>query len=154
MRASMFAPGYAGLGAGGQFVSRDDVNDRSSQRNVYPTASPTTIAQRGTAMTPYATGAYSQAPNTGNAPDDDAGTANGNGVFGQPIVWWLVLVGLLVALMFVAKRAGQATEFSNIRLSFYNVLTIALAAAVGIAALKVIFGRVQVPGLSTDIAAL
>jgi hypothetical protein len=143
---------------GGSFNNGGDVNNAVSARNVYATASAPTIGQRVSAMTPFASGSYSQDsdsagnPNAGVVPgvgDDTPG-----GILGKPLTWWVVLVGLLVALMFAAGRAGKGEGFSNIRLSFYNVLTIALAAAVGIGFLKVVFSRFQVPGLTTYIQAL
>ena len=42
-----------------------------------------------------------------------------------------VFLTLLVLLMFVANRLGEESEFSNIKLSAYNVLIISLAATVG-----------------------
>lgn len=105
-------------------------------------------------MTPWASGAYSQDPDSAGNPDGGAVAPSGRGLFGQPLTWWAVLAALLFGLMFVAKRAGQDSEFGNLRLSFYNILTVTLAAAVGIGFLKVVFTRVNVPGLSTYIQAL
>jgi hypothetical protein len=143
---------------GGSFNNQGDVNNAVSARNVYPTANAPTIGQRVSAMTPFAAGgAYSQDPESSGNPNSGVvpgvGDAPG-GIMGKPLTWWVVLVGLLVALMFAAGKAGKGEGFSNIRLSFYNVLTIALAAAVGIGFLKVVFSRFQVPGLTTYIQAL
>ena len=140
---------------GGSFNNADDVNNRVGARNIYPTAPGATIAQRASAMTPYASGSYSQDPDSAGSiqADGEAAPATG-GVLGQPLTWWVVLVVLLVALMFAAKRAGQGSEFGNIKLSLYNILTITLAAAVGVGFLKVVFSRFQVPGLTTYIQAL
>lgn len=104
-------------------------------------------------MTPYASGSYSQDPNSAGNPDGERAAPTG-GLFGQPLTWWAVLAALLFGLMFAAKKAGQDSEFGNLRLSFYNILTVTLAAAVGIGFLKVVFTRVTVPGLSTYIQAL
>jgi hypothetical protein len=145
---------YDFLSSGGLGYDSDVANTVNAG-NVYPTAGKT-IGQRGSAMTPYATGAYSQdgkATAPSGAPDN-GGANPGGGIFGQPLTWWLVFVALLLGLMFVAKRAGQGAEFGNIKASAYNVAVISLAAAVGIGFLKVVFGRYQVPGLSTYIGAL
>jgi hypothetical protein len=138
---------------GGSFNGANDVNNAVGARNVYGTASGPTISQRASAMTPFASGSYSQDPNSAGNPDGDRAAAP-SGLFGQPLTWWLVMVALLVGLMFVAKKAGQDSEFGNLRLSFYNILTVTLAAAVGIGFLKVVFTRISVPGLSTYIQAL
>lgn len=142
--------------SGGSFNNLDDVNNRVGARNVYATAPGATISQRGSAMTPFAaSGSYSQDPDSaGNIQADDEAPGASGGVLGQPLVWWAVLAVLLVGLMFAAKKAGQGSEFGNIKLSFYNVLTITLAAAVGVGFLKVVFSRFQVPGLTTYIQAL
>jgi hypothetical protein len=42
-----------------------------------------------------------------------------------------VFLGLLLLLMFIANKLGEENEFSNIKLSAYNVLIISLAATVG-----------------------
>lgn len=141
--------GYDYLG-GGSFVFSKDVNNSISVRNVYPTASAPTSGQRASAMTPFATGAGME----GVDEVSDVQANPGGGVFGKPLAWWGILVVLLVALMWTAKRAGQGGEFSNIKLSVYNILTIALAAAVGFGFLKVVFSRFNVPGLSTYVKAL
>lgn len=133
-----------------------DVANEVNVGNVYPLGGKT-IGQRGSAMTPFATGTYSQ-DGESTAPGDgvpSAGSANpGGGIFGQPLTWWVVFAALLVGLMFAAKRAGQGSEFGNIKASVYNIAVISLAAAVGLGFLKVVFGKFQVPGLSTYIAAL
>lgn len=130
-----------------------DVNNDVGARNVYGGASGATLGQRSSAMSPYARMGVSSV--SGNSDVVDAGASStGAGLFGKPVTWWIVILALLFALMFVAKKAGQESEFSNVRLSAYNIATITLAAVVGIGFLKVVFGRFQVPGLSTYVAAL
>lgn len=132
-----------------------DVNNGVNAGNVYPTAGKTTGA-RGSAMTPYATGGFSQdakAAAPSGAPAS-GGPAPVGGIFGQPLTWWLVFAVMLIGLMFVAKRAGQGAEFGNIKASVYNIAVITLAAAVGIGFLKVIAGKVNLPGFTTYIQAL
>lgn len=135
---------------GGDFTFSKDVNNSVSARNVYPTNQSPTSGQRASAMTPFATGAGM----AGVDEVSDVSDNGGGGVFGKPLAWWGILLVLLVALMWTAKRAGAGGEFSNIKLSVYNILTIALAAAVGFGFLKVVFTRFKVPGLSTYIQAL
>lgn len=132
-----------------------DVNNGIQAGNVYPLAGKT-IGQRGSAMTPYATGAYSQngAASAPQGVPDTGSAAPVGGIFGQPLTWWVVFVGILGALMFAAKKAGQGSEFGNIKASVYNIAVITLAAAVGVGFLKVVFGKFQVPGLTTYIQAL
>src|SRR4051812_29142015 len=110
---------------GGSFNGATDVNNAVGMRNVYPTAVGPTISQRASAMTPYASGTYSQDPNSAGNPSDDSAAPTG-GLFGQPLTWWVVLAVLLFGLMFAAKKAGQDSEFGNLRLSFYNILTVTL----------------------------
>lgn len=142
--------GFFSVGGGGY---DRDVNNDVSARNVYGGASGATLGQRSAAMSPYAIRGASVDSDSGDVVDAGASSA-GSGLFGKPVTWWLVILALLFALMFVAKKAGQDSEFSNVRLSAYNIATITLAAVVGIGFLKVVFGRFQVPGLSTYVAAL
>ena len=44
----------------------------------------------------------------------------------------VVFLALLLGLMFLAKRVGTDDDFRSIKPSAYNVLTISLAAIVGI----------------------
>ena len=73
---------------------------------------------------------------------------------GQPLSWWGVIAALLVALMYVAGRVGKEGEFSNIKLSAYNILVITLAAMIGFGLFKVTFAKFRVPGLSTYVHAV
>jgi hypothetical protein len=71
-----------------------------------------------------------------------------NNVGGSGIAGWVAILVVYLVLSFVAKKAGQAEEFKNIRLSAYNVLTITLAAIIGITLLKVAFTKFQVKGIT------
>lgn len=62
----------------------------------------------------------------------------------NPMMFWIVFVGLLILLMVVAKRWGEPGEFSNLRASAYNVLFIALVAITGIPIFKLL--AVKIPG--------
>lgn len=141
--------------SGGCIPAGSDINNVIPARNVYPTAPGATLGQVASAMTPdSADGTYSAAAaNNGNAPTAGA-TTTGGGVFGQPLTWWIVFAALLVALHFISKRAGEGASFASIKVTFWNVLVIAIAAAVGLGFLKVVFGRVQVAGLSDYIRAV
>jgi hypothetical protein len=94
-------------------------------RDIYPTASgPSTSEIAGSKV-------------TGNGqpkPTSDAEQVAETPTY-QPasnvFVGGAVFLGLLVLLMFIANRLGEESEFSNIKLSAYNVLIIGLAATVG-----------------------
>lgn len=63
----------------------------------------------------------------------------------SPMVTFLVVLGLLLVLMWMANRWGEPGEFSNLRASAYNVLFIALAAIVAIPLIKVAAVKVKGP---------
>jgi hypothetical protein len=92
-------------------------------RDIYPTASgPSTSEIAGSKVT-----ADGQNTPTSDAEQAVATYQPASNVF----VGGAVFLGLLVLLMFVANRLGEESEFSNIKLSAYNVLIIGLAATVG-----------------------
>lgn len=62
----------------------------------------------------------------------------------SPLMTFLILLGFLLLLMWLAHSYGEPGEYSNLRASAYNVLFIGLAAAVFIPILKVI--AVKLPG--------
>lgn len=123
-------------------------------RNIYPTASGSTTAVRASAQADDETQGTNDEARTVSPVAAAVAAAPTRGVMGQPLSWWLVLVGLLFGLMYVAGRVGKEGEFGNVKLSAYNVLVISLAAIIGIGFFKVVFARVRVPGLSTYIAAI
>jgi hypothetical protein len=89
-------------------------------------------------------------PGTGKAPTTQIQVAAAVGGSGNPLLAWGLLIVLLFALMFVAKRVGsEQSEFASIKMSFYNVLVISLAAVIGINFFKLIFTKFPVPGVST-----
>jgi len=120
-------------------------------RNLYPTSPGATLGQ--------ASGAQSMST-TGRPVGDQVGAAGGNGgmvgdgIFGQPLSWFVALIALFIVLGMVAKRAGNAGEFGNIKASAYNIMTITFAAIIGIAGLKVVLTRFPVPGLSAVVLAV
>ena len=62
----------------------------------------------------------------------------------SPLVTFLVLLGFLLLLMWLANTYGEPGEYSNLKASAYNVLFIGLAAAVFIPILKAL--AVKMPG--------
>lgn len=140
----MFSLGFAGA-----------TDNPTPARNVYPTAPGGTLgtaAGPSTAVStsPLALAASSAAAGSGAV----AATPTMSGVIGQPLTWWATIVALFIVLGFVAKRAGNAGEFSNVKLSAYNILMITLAAIIGITSLKVIFTKWAVPGITPLIQAV
>jgi hypothetical protein len=67
---------------------------------------------------------------------------------GSASAWWLVLLGILLALSFVFEKVDTGSTFGNIKLSAYNALIIGLYAVLFISLTKVFFTKVKVPGLS------
>lgn len=119
-------------------------NNPVPSSNVYP-------SDAGNPLAIAATAGSTATISGGVGPGAAAGAATtpqGGGVKG-----WIVLVVLYLVLSFVAKKAGQAEEFKNIRLSAYNVLTITLAAILGITLLKVAVTKVPIPGVTPLILA-
>lgn len=121
-------------------------------RNLYPTGIGQSTSQSGTSSNqmPSAAGvsvAGATPANGGAVSPVDHAASIGNQ--GSAIMAGLVFLGLLIGLMFVAKRLGNEGDFSNIKLSAFNVLVISLAALIGLPVWKYLFTRFPVPGLST-----
>ena len=131
-------------------VFAPDINFVSA-RGVYPTMRGGTTAGAGGAMT-TATNTVAPDPATGEA---TPATAAGPAVTmsGHTLWYWVGLLGLLVIMVAVARKAGGAEDFRNIRPTAYNFLTITLTSIVGIVALKVIATRYRIPGASDVILA-
>lgn len=131
-------------------VFAPDINSVSA-RSVYPTAPGGSTAS--------AAGALNQNTNvvvtdmtTGQS---GVGTTAGTPIKtqGQSLGWWVGILVLLLATVFIARKAGGEEDFRNIRPTFYNFFAITLTAIVGIVGLKVIVSRWQVPGLSDVVLA-
>lgn len=91
---------------------------------------------------------------SGNAAATAAATT---GLFGKPTTWWLVLVAVVLGVMWLAKKYGGGeggAVFAAIKPSFYNMFTITGNAVIGIVLLKILFNKVQVPGLTALINAV
>jgi hypothetical protein len=129
-------------------VFAPDVNFVSA-RGVYPTASGGTVAS--------AAGSLNQNTNVSVSTVDEGGqSASVTTMAGTPgvgggskgLLWWVGVLLLLLATVFIGRKAGGPEDFRNIRPTFYNFLAITLTAVVGIVGLKVIFGKYRVSGLS------
>ena len=144
-----------------------DVDNTAFRRNVYPGARGMSTGTLSGANTPYTLGIFGSQvgpsnfgpglENVDSAAPATAGPAPavGSGFLSKPFSWWIAFAVALVALMWGAQRFGsEGEDFKTIRLSFYNILVIALAAILGISLFKILFTKIQVPGLSPLIAAV
>ena len=120
-----------------------DVN-QINLRNAYPTAVGRTIGQNGTAMR------MANEP-TDVASEDHSEVAKAVSIGGQSsaVIGGVVFLALLLGLMFLAKYVGTDDDFRSIKPSAYNVLTISLAAIVGIPVWKFLVTKFPIPGVST-----
>ena len=121
-------------------------------RSVYPDAPGATIGAATGGASLVTTGATSGA--AGDFVGADSSAPSSAGFLGQPLTVWAALIVVWLVLGVVARKAGSEGEFSNVRVSAYNVLMITLAAIVGIVALKALLTRFRVPGLSPLIQAV
>lgn len=122
-----------------------------SQRSLYPTSPGGTTASAAGAMTAN-TNSVVVDQLTGQ-PTVTTTTGNGVSFSGRSIYWWLGFVLLLVAMVFIARKAGGEEDFRNIRPTAYNFLTITLTAILGIVGMKVIAAKFRIPGASDVILA-
>lgn len=75
------------------------------------------------------------------------------GIMGKPASWWLMLVIVFAALVFVSRRFGGSEKFGNIKLTVWNGILATLFYVIVLNFLKVSFSYVKVPGLSELVAA-
>lgn len=147
-----------------------DVNNFLGARNVYPAYPGATTGGLAASASPYSflasgsTGEFRSSSGMASAPGaigpvsgaigQPMGGTSG-GVFGQPLTWWAVFVGLFLLLGWAARKySSEGEAFATIKLSIVNVVTIGLAAAVFLGLAKAVFGKYHVPGLSDFIVAL
>lgn len=97
-------------------------------RNIYPTAGGGTLATLGAAGSPD-----SYNPNAGARMATVAQDSTPRG----GLAWWFGVVLIVVAMLFAARKTGNADEFKNLRASTYNVVFITLVAILGFTALKI-----------------
>lgn len=128
-----------------------DINTQSA-RGVYPTMQGGSMASASGAMTQN-TNTMAPDPVTGGV-TQTVGAANVAAPTGHGVYWWLGTLGLLMLLVFVARRAGGEEDFRNIRPTAFNFLTITLTSIVGITALKIIAAKYKIPGASDLIMAV
>lgn len=128
-------------------------NNPVAIRNLYPGAAGSTVGAAGSAQTPSSTENMNEV-----VPNEDIAMAGLTKAFkisvaGQPVASWIGLVVLLLGLMWLARKTGQAGDFGNLKLSIYNIGVITLAGIVGGSILKVLAVRYPIPGVSTVILA-
>lgn len=121
--------------------------------NVYPwlnSGSSASLGDRASAMSgfPGSPAKEDQAEAPGNpAPNTLGGSSS-------LLVAGLVFVGMLVVLMFAGHALDGEENFKNIKVSFYNVVLISLAAVVGIPLMKFLFAKVPISPLQKWVAAV
>jgi hypothetical protein len=85
-----------------------------------------------------------------NAPPNPAAASVAMSSNSSPVTFWLIVIGLFVALILGARYANTPDEFSgsfkNIRPSVYNIVFIILAIAVGLPAFKL--AAAKIPNVS------
>lgn len=135
-------------------------------RNVYGSASGPSVGNIAGGLTPYSaqvggvseSGVMDSSGQTVSSSDNAASAAvAGTSLLGRPVTWWLVLVVVVLGVMMLAKRfsGGEGgTTFAAIKPTFYNMFAITGNAVVGIVLLKLLFNKVQVPGLTSLINAV
>jgi len=145
----------------GGYGFRNDVNNSISNASAYP-------GGRTYGMTAPAATRYSRRNNSmgelmavnqgtgvqaGGQPRSAASAAQDhNGITGRPVGWWLTIVVLLVAIIWLMKRfaPAESREFGNIQPGLYNGVFLALYLVIILSVLKVIAGKIQkFPGLRT-----
>lgn len=120
--------------------------------NVYPwmnSGSSSSLGDRASAMSSF--------PGSPSREDKDAaaGAPDPNTVGGSTSVLGagLTFVGMLLVLMFVGHQLDGKEEFKNIKVSFYNVIVISLAAVIGIPLMKFLFNKVPIPAIKNWVMA-
>lgn len=114
--------------------------------NVYPwsnSGSSSSLGQRASAMS-----SFPGSPVTEDK-QEAPGTPDPNTVGGSSSVMMagLTFVALLVVLMFVGHQIDGKDNFKNVKVSFYNVILISLAAVVGLPLMKFLFSKVPISAL-------
>jgi hypothetical protein len=141
-----------------------DVNNFQSA-NLYPRTG-VSLGIGASANSPFSTrpsaaiiGGGTAAPNGGTTMTGgaiDAGTQNAINAAqqGRPVIWWIILLGAMLFLMWGAKRLGTDDgNFGSIKMSAYNILTISFAAILGISFWKAFVTKFPIPGLTAIILA-
>ena len=114
--------------------------------NVYPwsnSGSSSSLGQRASAMSNFPGSPVTE--DKQEAPGPIA--PNTLGGSSSVLVAGLMFVGLLIVLMFVGHQLDGEEQFKNIKVSFYNVILISLAAIVGLPLMKFLFSKVPISSL-------
>ncbi len=114
--------------------------------NVYPwlnSGSSTSLGDRASAMS-----SFPGSPVTEDK-EEAPGTVTPNTLGGSTSILaaGLTFVALLIVLMFVGHQLDGKEQFKNIKVSFYNVILISLAAVVGLPLMKFLFAKVPIAPL-------
>ncbi len=127
-----------------------DVNS-VNYRSIYPSATGQSVAVAGTGANSAMARNGAAVPNRDSV--DPVARAAAIGGQSSPVVAGLVLAGLLIGFMLLAKRLGTDDDFKSIRPTVYNGLTISAAAIIFIPIWKYVFTRFPIPGASTWVLA-
>lgn len=142
------------LQSGDDYKNSSDVNNEVTVRSVYGNATGSTLGQVASAMSAASLGGtYSQSPTSADVPTQGAAAPSG-GPMGSPVVWLVILALLLVGFRFLAGKGGEGAQFANLKVTIWNVVLISLVAIVGIVFFKIVFSKVNVPGLSPLVQAV
>lgn len=114
------------------------LTDYVALNNAYPGLGGWSIGEQATAGLQDATQPTETA--SGKAPLGQGALLEGQ----SPLTTFLVVLGFLLLLMWLASSYGEPGNYSNLKASAYNVLFIGLTAAIFIPLLKVL--AVKVPG--------
>lgn len=93
------------------------------------------------------------APGQGTPSAMDSGNGGEHPAGGNPLMVWIGMVILLVALHFV-RRNASALQANLISVNVFNLLVITVTAVVGITLFKMLFTKFMVPGVSPLVAAV
>jgi hypothetical protein len=119
-------------------------------KGIYPSAQGATVAQNGTGSNMNQGSPKTAA--TEKAAENPVSFANAVGQRGNIVVAGLVLVGLVFGIMMLSEKFGGEGN-SSIKATFFNVMIIGLAAAVGTPIWKYFATRFPIPGASSWILA-
>lgn len=121
-----------------------------SLRDVYPTATGSTTAQSGSGSNSNV--ASPKAAAVDKTASDPVSFASAVGQSGNIVVAGIVLVALVFGIMMLSEKFGGEGN-NSIKATFFNVMIIGLAAAVGTPIWKYLAVKFPIPGASSWILA-